>query len=93
VDVQIPQNAPYVTVLRTNQDVSVDAPGIESDNVLVPGLAYLVKDLISTVQLVPSGTGGNKLILDSETDLIAVGERASASYLTFAFFINIPGLQ
>lgn len=93
VDVQIPQNAPYVTVLASGQDTSVDAPGIDSDNVLVPGLAYLVKDLISTVQLVPSGTGGNKLILDSETDLIAVGERAASRYLTFAFYVNIPGLN
>lgn len=92
VDVQAPMNSPYVTVLRTNTDVKVDVPGIEGDNILVPGLAYLVKDLISTVTLVPSGTGGNKIILDSETDLIAIGERAEAAYLTFAFMIDIPGL-
>jgi hypothetical protein len=92
VDVNIPMNAPYVTVLRTNQDVKVDVPGISGDNVLVPGLAYLVKDLISTVQLVPSGTGGNKLILDSETDLIAVGETAYKAYLTFCFCVELAGL-
>jgi hypothetical protein len=93
VDVQSPMNSPYVTVLRTNTDVKVDVPGIEGDNILVPGLAYLVKDLISTVTLVPSGTGGNKIILDSETDLIAVGERAEAAYLTFAFAVDLPGLN
>lgn len=93
VDVQSPMNSPYVTVLRTNQDIKVDVPGIEGDNVLVPGLAYLVKDLISTVQLVPSGTGGNKLILDSETDLVEIGkELATKAYLTFAFHVAIPGL-
>ena len=92
VDVLIPANCPFVTVLRTNQDVKVDMPGIEGDNVLVPGLAYLVKDLISTTELVPEGTGGHKIILDSETDLIAVGERPQAGYLTFAFDVNLPGL-
>jgi len=93
VDVNSPLDSPYVTVLRTNTDVKVDVPGIEGDNILVPGLAYLVKDLISTVTLVPSGTGGNKIILDSETDLIAIGERAAAAYLTFAFDVELPGLQ
>lgn len=92
VDVNMPQNAPYVTVLRTNQDTKVDVPGIEADNILVPGLAYLVKDLISTVELVPSATGGNKIIMDSETDLVAVGDRAEAAYLTFAFCVDLPGL-
>lgn len=92
VDVLIPANCPFITVLRTNQDVKVDMPGIEGDNVLIPGLAYLVKDLISTTELVPEGTGGHKIILDSETDLIAVGERPQAGYLTFAFDVNLPGL-
>lgn len=92
VDVQIPENCPYVTVLRTNQDVKVDMPGIEGDNILVPGLAYLVKDLISTTELVPEGTGGKKIIMDSETDLIAIGQRPQAGYLTFAFCVQLPGL-
>lgn len=92
VDVQIPANCPFVTVLRTNQDVKVDMPGIEGDNILIPGLAYLVKDLISTTELVPEGTGGHKIILDSETDLIAIGDRPQAGYLTFAFDVNLPGL-
>jgi hypothetical protein len=67
-------------------------PGIEGDNILVPGLAYLVKDLISSTELVPEGTGGHKIIMDSETDVIAVGERPTAGYLTFAFDVNLPGL-
>lgn len=93
VDVQSPMDSPYITVLRTNTDVKVDVPGIEGDNILVPGLAYLVKDLISTVTLVPSGTGGNKIILDSETDLIEIGaENAVKAYLTFACMIDLPGL-
>lgn len=94
VDVQAPMNSPYVTVLRTGQDVKVDVPGVDQSNILIPGLAYLVKDLISTVQLIPSGTGGNKLILDSETDLIAVGAEGQAekAYLTFAFYVDLPGL-
>jgi hypothetical protein len=92
VDVQIPANSPFITVLRTNQDVKVDMPGIEGDNVLVPGLAYLVKDLISSTELLPEGTGGHKIIMDSETDIIAVGERPHAGYLTFAFDVNLPGL-
>lgn len=93
VDIQAPMNSPYVTVVRTGQDIKVDVPGIEDGNVLIPGLAYLVKDLVSTVQLVPSGTGGNKLILDSETDLIAVGDMAYKAYLTFAFYVDLPGLM
>lgn len=93
VDVQSPMNSPYVTVLRSNQDVKVDVPGVAEDNILVPGLAYAVKDLVSTVQLVPSGTGGQKLIMDSEADLIEVGnEMAQRAYVTFAFYANIPGL-
>lgn len=93
VDVQAPMNSPYVTVLRSGNDVKVEVPGVEQGNVLIPGYAYLVKDLISTVQLVPSGTGGNKLILDSETDLVKVGETAEKAYLTFAFAVDLPGLQ
>lgn len=92
VDVQIPQNTPFVTVLRTNQDVKVEIPGLDGDQVLIPGLAYLVKDLISSTELVPSATGGKKLIADSETDLVAIGERAHAAYLTFAFYVQLPGL-
>jgi hypothetical protein len=93
VDLQSPMNSPYVTVLRTNMDVKVDVPGVEGDNILVPGLAYLVKDLVSSVSLVPSGTGGNKIIVDSETDLIEVGERAHAGYLTFSFAVDLPGIS
>lgn len=92
VDVQTPHNCPYVSVFRSNQDVKVDMPGIDGDNILVPGLAYLVKDLISSTELVPEGTGGKKIIIDSETDLVAVGERPWAGYLTFAFYVAIPGL-
>lgn len=95
VDVQAPINSPYITVLRTGQDVKVDVPGVDNDIVLIPGLVYLVKDLISTVDLIPSGTGGHKLILDSETDLIEVGNpgQAEKAYITFAVYINIPGLN
>ena len=93
VDVNAPMDSPYVTVLRSNQDVKVDVPGIEGDTILVPGLAYLVKDLISSTELVPSDTGGKKLICDSETDLIEVGDRAHAAYCTFAFYCNLPGLR
>jgi hypothetical protein len=93
VDVQSPMASPYVTVVRTNQDVKVDVPGVDTDNVLVPGLAYLVKDLVSEVTLVPSGTGGQKIIMDSETDLCAVGETAHKAYLTFAFYVQVPGLN
>lgn len=93
VDVNAPMGSPYVTVLRTNQDVKVEVPGIEGDTVLAPGLAYLVKDIISTTELVPSDTGGKKLIADSETDLVEVGERAHAAYLTFAFYCKLPSLS
>lgn len=93
VDVQAPMASPYVTVVRTNQDVKVDVPGVENDQILVPGLAYLVKDLVSEVTLVPSGTGGQKIIMDSETDICAVGETAHKAYLTFAFYVQIPGLN
>lgn len=93
VDVQIPANCPFVTVLRTNQDVKVDMPGIDGDNILIPGLVYLVKDLISTTELLPEGTGGKKLIIDSATDLIPVGDRPEAGYITFAFDCNLPGLS
>lgn len=92
VDVQSPQNNPFITVLRTNQDVKIDVPGIEDDTILVPGLVYLVKDLISSTELVPEKTAGKKLIMDSETDLIAIGDRPEAGYLTFAFYVNLPGL-
>lgn len=92
VDVNAPMGAPYVTVLRSNQDVKVEVPGVEGDTILAPGLAYLVKDLISTTELVPSDTGGKKLIADSETDIVEVGERAHAAYLTFAFYVNLPGI-
>jgi hypothetical protein len=93
VDVQIPYNAPYVTVFRSNQGVKVDMPGIEGDNILIPGLAYLVKDLISSTELVPEGTGGKKIIIDSETEVVAIGERPEAGYLTFAFDVALPGLS
>jgi len=93
VDVQMPQGAPYITVLRTNQSVTIDMPGITDQNVLVPGLAYLVKDIISSTELVPEGTGGKKVIMDSETELVAVGDRPEAGYLTFAMELRIPGLK
>lgn len=93
VDVTIPANTPFITVLRTNQNAKVDVPNLSGDEViLVPGLAYLVKDLISSTEVVPSDTGGKKLIFDSETDIVAVGERAHAAYCTFAVMVNLPGL-
>lgn len=94
VDVQQPESSPYVTVLRTNQDITIDVPGVSDDQpILMPGIAYLVKDLISTVDLVPESTGGRKIIMDSETDLILVGRRPAAGYLTFAIDIALPGLN
>jgi hypothetical protein len=93
VDVQMPAGAPYITVLRTNQDVTIDMPGITDQNVLVPGLAYIVKDIISSTELVPEGTGGKKVIMDSETELVAIGENPEAGYLTFAMELRVPGLK
>lgn len=92
-DLQVPANYPVVTVFRSNQDVKIDMPGIEEDTILAPGLAYLVKDLISTTQLVPEKNGGQKLICDSETDVIEVGKRPESAYLSFIFHCAIPGLS
>lgn len=92
VDVNAPMNSPYVTVLRTGNGVTVDVPGVEQGNVLIPGYACVVKDLVSSVELVPSGTGGKKIIMDSEADLVKIGEAADQAYLTFAFYAQIPGI-
>lgn len=93
VDVQQNEASPFVTVLRTNQDIVMDVPGVSDEQpILMPGIAYLVKDLISTVDLVPEQTGGRKVIMDSETDLVLVGRRPAAGYLTFAIDIALPGL-
>lgn len=94
VDVQQYEASPFITVLRTNTNVSVDVPGVsEEQPILMPGLVYVVKDLISSIELTPESTGGRKIIMDSETDLITVGRRPEAGYLTFAVDIAIPGLS
>jgi hypothetical protein len=49
--------------------------------------------LISSTELVPEGTGGKKIIIDSETEVVAIGERPEAGYLTFAFDVALPGLS
>lgn len=92
-DLQVPAGYPVVTVFRSNQDVKIDMPGIEEDTILAPGLAYLVKDVISTTQLVPEKNGGQKLICDSETDVIEVGKRPESAYLSFIFQCALPGLS
>lgn len=92
VDVQMPISSSFITVLRTNKDVALDIPGFEEETLVIPGLAYLVKDLVSSVEIIPELTGGRKIIMDSETDLVAVGDNPEKAYLTFAVEIEIPGL-
>lgn len=93
VDVLIPESCGIVTVLRTNKEVAVDISGFETDNIVIPGLAYLVKDIVSSVEVIPEQTGGRKIIMDSETDVVAVGDNPEAAYLTFAIDVQIPGLS
>jgi len=92
VDLLIPESCPIVTVLRSNKEVAIDIPGFEEQTIVIPGLAYLVKDIVSSVEIIPEQTGGRKIIMDNETDLVAVGDNPEKAYLTFAVDIDIPGL-
>jgi hypothetical protein len=93
VDVMQPESSPIVTVLRTNQEVALDIPGFEDQQIIIPGLAYIVKDIVSSVEIIPENTGGRKIIMDNETELVAVGDNPEKAYLTFAIDVQIPGLS